>query len=155
MGDLTPDYFRQFFSFVHHTFSNDEQVRLRIGKRFIQEARLARHWKADAQSPFEQIRIMDPKPFPKILKAAHRKMAEYAPIFQQAEIAETWAGMIDVTPDAVPVIDEVPGISGLILSAGYSGHGFGIGPGAGKLTADLVMKKAPVVDPKPFAFNRF
>ena len=155
VGDLTPDYFRQFFSFVHHTFSNDEAVRLRIGKRFIEEAKLARHWQPDAISPFEQVRVLDPVPFPHILRKAHRKMSEFAPIFAKAEIAESWAGMIDVTPDAVPVIDEVPGFPGLILSAGYSGHGFGIGPGAGKLTADLLMKTAPIVDPEPFRFSRF
>jgi glycine/D-amino acid oxidase-like deaminating enzyme len=66
-----------------------------------------------------------------------------------------WAGLIDVTPDAVPVISSVEAIPGLFLSTGFSGHGFGIGPGAGRLTADLVAGDTPVVDPAPFAFSRF
>jgi glycine/D-amino acid oxidase-like deaminating enzyme len=71
------------------------------------------------------------------------------------QVAESWGGLIDVTPDAVPVIGEVPAIPGFFLATGFSGHGFGIGPGAGKLTADLVAGDTPVVDPAPFRFSRF
>jgi glycine/D-amino acid oxidase-like deaminating enzyme len=39
--------------------------------------------------------------------------------------------------------------------SGFSGHGFGIGPGAGRLMAELVTGAAPVVDPAPFRFERF
>ncbi len=46
--------------------------------------------------------------------------------------------MIDVTPDAVPVISPVETLPGFIIATGFSGHGFGIGPAAGKLAADLV-----------------
>jgi glycine/D-amino acid oxidase-like deaminating enzyme len=63
--------------------------------------------------------------------------------------------MIDATPDLVPVISAVEAVPGLILSSGYSGHGFGIGPGAGRLTADLASGAPPVVDPTPFRFSRF
>ncbi len=44
---------------------------------------------------------------------------------------------------------------GLVLAAGFSGHGFGVGPGAGKLIADLVTGDAPLVDPKPYHPSRF
>lgn len=47
-----------------------------------------------------------------------------------------WAGMIDATPDVVPVIDAIESCPGLFLANGFSGHGFGIGPGAGKVIAD-------------------
>lgn len=63
--------------------------------------------------------------------------------------------MIDATPDLVPVISEIAAVPGLILSSGYSGHGFGIGPGAGKLTAQIAAGVTPVVDPTPFSFSRF
>jgi glycine/D-amino acid oxidase-like deaminating enzyme len=63
--------------------------------------------------------------------------------------------MIDVTPDAVPVIDQVARIPGFFIATGFSGHGFGIGPGAGRLMADLVVGNTPVVDPTPFRLNRF
>jgi glycine/D-amino acid oxidase-like deaminating enzyme len=47
------------------------------------------------------------------------------------KIVNTWAGLIDVTPDAVPVISPIDQIPGFYLATGFSGHGFGIGPGAG------------------------
>jgi glycine/D-amino acid oxidase-like deaminating enzyme len=70
------------------------------------------------------------------------------------KIVNTWAGLIDVTPDAVPVISPIDQIPGFYLATGFSGHGFGIGPGAGKLMADLVTGRTPVVDPTPFTYTR-
>ena len=49
-----------------------------------------------------------------------------------------WAGFIDITPDMLPVIDG-NAIDGLVLSTGYSGHGLGIAPAAGRLTAELAL----------------
>jgi glycine/D-amino acid oxidase-like deaminating enzyme len=63
--------------------------------------------------------------------------------------------MIDVTPDAIPVISKVDDMPGLHIATGFSGHGFGIGPGAGRLMADLVVGRVPIVDPTPFRLSRF
>jgi glycine/D-amino acid oxidase-like deaminating enzyme len=71
------------------------------------------------------------------------------------QIAERWGGMIDVTPDLVPVISGVDTMPGFFIATGFSGHGFGIGPGAGRLMADLVTGDAPVVDPAEFRFSRY
>ncbi len=77
------------------------------------------------------------------------------PAFARARIAESWGGLIDSTPDAVPVIAPVHKVPGFFLMSGFSGHGFGIGPGAGRLMSDLVTGGPPVVDPAPFRFERF
>jgi hypothetical protein len=69
-------------------------------------------------------------------------------------IAGRWAGLIDVTPDAVPVISPVQALPGFFLASGFSGHGFGIGPASGRLIADLVAGDRPIVDPAPFRFER-
>jgi glycine/D-amino acid oxidase-like deaminating enzyme len=69
--------------------------------------------------------------------------------------SERWAGMIDVMPDAVPVISPAEGLPGLFIATGFSGHGFGIGPGAGKLVADMVAGDPTLVDPTPFRLSRF
>ena len=63
--------------------------------------------------------------------------------------------MIDVTPDAVPVISPVERIPGFFIATGFSGHGFGIGPAAGRLMADLVTGATPLVDPAAFRLGRF
>jgi glycine/D-amino acid oxidase-like deaminating enzyme len=70
-------------------------------------------------------------------------------------VEQSWAGYIDVTPDAVPVISGVERVPGLFIGTGFSGHGFGIGPGAGKLMADIVANDAPLVDPHAFRLSRF
>ena len=63
--------------------------------------------------------------------------------------------MIDVTPDVVPVMDAVTGYPGLYLATGFSGHGFGIGPGAGRVMADLVLGRPAGHDLSRFRFSRF
>jgi glycine/D-amino acid oxidase-like deaminating enzyme len=65
-----------------------------------------------------------------------------------------WAGYVDVTPDATPVIGPAPAVAGLYVASGFSGHGFGIGPAAGMLCAQLVLDEPPVADPAPFRLER-
>jgi glycine/D-amino acid oxidase-like deaminating enzyme len=77
------------------------------------------------------------------------------PSFRDVPVAQSWAGMIDTTPDAIPVISSVESMSGLIVGTGFSGHGFGIGPATGEMLADLAMGRKPASDPYPFRFSRF
>jgi glycine/D-amino acid oxidase-like deaminating enzyme len=62
--------------------------------------------------------------------------------------------MIDTLPDIVPVIDAAP-VPGLTVATGMSGHGFGIGPGVGRVVADLVAGRAPGRDLARFRWGRF
>mgnify|MGYP003302485894 FL=1 len=100
-------------------------------------------------------RILDPSPVQPLLNKARSRLERDFPVFRDAVIAQQWAGMIDVTPDAVPVISEVSQQPGFFVATGFSGHGFGIGPAAGELAADLIMNKTPLVDAQPFRFSRF
>ena len=61
------------------------------------------------------------------------------PKLRELRIEKSWAGYIDTTPDLVPVLGPAGKPEGLFLSMGYSGHGFGLGPVAGKLTSDLIV----------------
>jgi glycine/D-amino acid oxidase-like deaminating enzyme len=63
--------------------------------------------------------------------------------------------MIGVTPDVLPVLDQVAPLPGLYLATGFSGHGFGVGPATGHVMADLVTGETPAVDLEPFRFSRF
>ncbi len=99
--------------------------------------------------------MLDPQPSTASLAFARRKLVRAFPAFAAMQVAGTWGGMIDVTPDGVPVISAIPAVPGLHLASGFSGHGFGIGPGAGRLMADLVAGAPPIVDPAPFRFARF
>lgn len=78
------------------------------------------------------------------------------PELANLRVARTWAGLIDKTPDVLPVLDAVPEFSGLVVGAGFSGHGFGIGPMSGEILANLVTKGDDVrFDLEPFRLNRF
>ncbi|TCM48347.1 glycine/D-amino acid oxidase-like deaminating enzyme [Rhizobium sp. PP-F2F-G48] len=153
--DLTPDSFRFLRPFLPALRLEWSSLRPRIGKRFIDEWRDMRPVKAGEASAFERTRILDPAPNTKMIDLAMARLAEAFPVFQGAEVAQRWAGYIDVTPDAVPVISSIDAISGLVVATGFSGHGFGLGPGAGRLAADLVTGAQPVVDPFAFRFSRF
>ena len=63
--------------------------------------------------------------------------------------------MIDVTPDEIPVLGPIDRMPGLFVATGFSGHGFGIGPAAGYLMAQLAVGETPIVDLQPFRFARF
>ncbi len=155
LSEITPDSFRLFFDFLPTLRAQWRELRLRIGPRFLEEWNVPRRWPLDARSPFEQVRVLDPAPNAAILREGEANLGAAFPVFKQARIVERWAGLIDVTPDAVPVISPVKTLPGFFLASGFSGHGFGIGPGSGRLIADLVTGDAPLVDPAPFRFERF
>ena len=155
VADIVPDSFRLFGAFLPALMLDWKGLRLRIGKRFIDEAKLKRHWALDETSPFEEVRILDPEPVRDILDDAEKHLKEYYPVFRPMKIAERWAGCIDAVPDAVPIISKVEKLEGFHLCTGFSGHGFGLGPGAGKLMAEIVTGEKTCVDPSPFRYTRF
>lgn len=153
--DIVPASFRYGLRFREAFKSEWRSLKFRVGGRFVDEWRTPRTWAMDEASPFEYTRVLDPIPSrhirEKVLAAAR---AAY-PVFANARIAQTWGGMIDVTPDAVPVISPVERTPGFFIATGFSGHGFGIGPAAGRLAADLVTGSTPLVDPAAFRLGRF
>jgi glycine/D-amino acid oxidase-like deaminating enzyme len=154
-AELVPDSFRLFFDFVPALVAQWHELRLRVGRRFLEEWRIPRRWALDAVTPFEAVRTLDPAPSQSILDEGSRNLARNFPVFGGMRVVERWAGLVDATPDGVPVISAVPALPGFFIASGFSGHGFGIGPGAGHLMADLVMGAAPIVDPSPYRFERF
>jgi glycine/D-amino acid oxidase-like deaminating enzyme len=153
--DLTYDAFRFLPDFMPALRTQRQNVRMRVGRKFIEDWQIPRRWSLDEVTPFERVRTLDPEPHQPILDEAHEAITGAFPAFKDARIAERWGGMIDVTPDIVPVISEVDALPGFFIATGFSGHGFGIGPGAGRLVADLVSGEAPVVDPREFRFGRY
>ena len=154
-AEVTPDHFRLLSDFLPRLIHNRGEIRLRVGTRSWEELRTARRWSLDEPTPFEAVRVLDPKPKQGILAEARSVLAKIFPAFADMQVVESWAGLMDVTPDAVPVIDQVSHMPGFFIATGFSGHGFGIGPGAGRLMADLVAGDRPVVDPAPFRLARF
>lgn len=153
--DIVPDSFRFFFKFLPALRHEWRGLRLRLGPRFAEEWRWEAQLAADRETVFERVRVLDPAPEAARTESALQQVKAVFPALQGAKVAQHWAGLIDVTPDAVPVISAVDALSGAFIATGFSGHGFGIGPGAGRLMAELVTGDQPVVDPAPFRLARF
>ncbi len=151
---LVPAAFRHFLDFLPILADRWQIMKIRLGPEFF--GPLGRHrWKADEVTPFEQVRVMDPTPDRRLLDKVLASAKALHPRLDGVEIAETWGGLIDVMPDEIPVVDEPPGWSGLVIATGLSGHGFGIGPGVAKLVVQHIHGETPLVDMKPFAYRRF
>lgn len=129
-------------------------VRLSLGRAFVDDLALGRRWSAAATSPFERVRTMDPPVNEGLNAEAMRNLIAAWPVFGTAVIEESWAGAIDVTPDSLPVISPVAKLPGLTLASGFSGHGFGTSPAAGQLAADLATGATPIVDPAFYRLER-
>ncbi|HMR32257.1 MAG TPA: FAD-binding oxidoreductase [Geminicoccaceae bacterium] len=152
---VTPDSFRLFGDFAPTLIKSWKELRIRLGNQFLVEWNTPRKWRMDEASPFETVRVLDPEPNAGMIDEAKRYVIEAFPVFKDMRELERWGGLIDVTPDAVPVISAVDRVPGLFFQTGFSGHGFGIGPGGGKLMADLVTGAPPVVDPTAYRLDRF
>lgn len=131
-----------------------KKMRVTVGASFYKGPDAMRTWTADSCSPFEETRVLDPKPDARSVKRGLQELAQVYPQLAGVGVDHTWGGMVDCTPDAIPVISPVQAKPGLFVSAGYSAHGFGIGPAAGKLAADLIRGDTPCVDPAPFRYER-
>ncbi|MBV9751756.1 MAG: FAD-binding oxidoreductase [Hyphomicrobiales bacterium] len=155
IASIVPDSFRFLGDFMPALRTEFSSFRIRLDGRFLREWHEARPTPLDQASPYEKMRVLDPPPDRATLRKSLRKLKARFPAFAGARMVQEWAGLIDVTPDAVPVISTVERVPGLVIATGFSGHGFGIGPAAGRLAADLATGATPIVDPTDFRFSRF
>jgi glycine/D-amino acid oxidase-like deaminating enzyme len=77
------------------------------------------------------------------------------PSLPRLDVGRSWAGYIDATPDLVPVLGEVSGLRGFVLATGFSGHGFAMGPIAGRLVSELIVDGKTSLDIGGFRLSRF
>lgn len=152
-----PDLLRHLRHYLPLALSGefDTHLRLPAPKGYPDAFSTPRKWAADAESPFERMRILDPVPSAVKVAELMRRFAQAYPQLGEVLTAEAWAGMIDVLPDVVPVVDHVAALPGLIVATGMCGHGFGIGPGFGRILADMARGVAPGHDMSRFAMARF
>ena len=148
------DSFRNLVKFIP-SMGSATDISVLVGRDPTQQSFLTKRWSSDDVSPFERHRVLNPDPSKLGLRKIRRHLDSRVPQLADIPFAEAWAGMIDATPDVVPVMDAIPSHDGLFLATGFSGHGFGFGPGAGKVMADLVTGRSPKFDLSRFRFSRF
>ncbi|MEI6001820.1 FAD-binding oxidoreductase [Paraburkholderia bengalensis] len=83
------------------------------------------------------------------------QVAERFPAYETAGLASSWTGVYDVTPDWNPVLGKVGDVEGLVVGFGFSGHGFKLSPGIGKLLAQHALGQPTDVSLAPYALDRF
>jgi glycine/D-amino acid oxidase-like deaminating enzyme len=113
-----------------------------------------KHTKDDMVDPDEYPERADPR---WIQEFAERTVARFPPM-EAAQIRRNWCGFYDTTPDMQFILDRIPGIAGLFLAAGFSGHGFKHSPLIGDLVADLLLGTTPAdpqIDLGFFSLSRF
>ena len=81
-------------------------------------------------------------------------IAELFPIFSRARMLRQWAGIVDTTPDACPIIGETP-VRGLYVNCGWGTGGFKATPGSGWVLAHTIATGEPHPLNAPFSLNRF
>ena len=146
--------FRHMFIFLP-CLKSASDIRVKLGRDATQRSLFEKGWSGDQTSPFEHQRVLNPTSEKAALYKMRVNFDKRLPRLAGVEFAQSWSGMIDATPDVVPVMDEIAGWPGLFLASGFSGHGFGIGPGAGRIMADLVCGNSSGHDLSRFRFSRF
>lgn len=133
----------------------EKRLSIRVGRALLNGPEALGSWAFDMKSPFEKCRILNPKPHAQSIRESLKYLRAEYPALADVTMRGAWAGAIDTTPDMLPVIDSVNGLKGAYIASGFSGHGFGLGPGGGRLAADIVTGAMPVVDPHPYRLARF
>ncbi len=152
---VTPASFRYFFKFLPALKEEFSIVRLSFGRDFIDEWNTPTTWALDAPSPFEKTRVLDPAPSKRVLRGIRRNLDTLFPQLAQTPIVESWAGMIESSPDVAPIMDAIDSLPGFHVATGFSGHGFGLGPGAGKAIAGMLTGEDSGIDIAPLKLDRF
>ena len=153
---IGPDAFKYLLPFkqaAKHSLA-DTDFKLAAPSDSPDSWRTKRRWDANQVSPFENNRVLNPPTQTHVIDKMKQRLHERFDGLESATVTHAWAGMIDTTPDFVPVMDE-SSLPGLYLATGFSGHGFGIGPGAGKVMANMMAGRNIDHDISRFRFKRF
>lgn len=153
--DVTLDSLRQLRFFLPSFWKNKALFRFHVGRPLLASVAAALPRSAARRQPLVWDRALEPVPNEAKVRRGLAELQRVLPALPPLGIARSWAGYIDAAPDLVPVLGEVPRLSGFMLATGFSGHGFALGPIAGRLVAELILDGKPSLDISGFRFSRF
>jgi glycine/D-amino acid oxidase-like deaminating enzyme len=152
--DLTLDSLRHARLFLPNYWKNRKLFRFHAGRPLLRSLAGLLPGSAARRHPLTWDRGMGPAPNPAKVSRSLAELRRLYPSLAGLSITRSWAGYIDATPDAIPVVGEA-GPPGLVVATGFTGHGFAMGPIVGRLVAELVTDGKPALDLRPFRFSRF
>jgi glycine/D-amino acid oxidase-like deaminating enzyme len=153
--DVTLDSLRQVRFFLPNYWKNKTLFRFHVGRPLLASLAAVLPGSAARRRPLVWDRGLEPSPNPEKVQRSLAELRRVLPSLPALGIARSWAGYIDATPDLVPVLGEVPSLRGFLLATGFSGHGFAMGPIAGRLVSELIVDGKPSLDIAGFRFSRF
>lgn len=151
--DLTLESLRAARFFLPGLIDHWDTFSIKLGAPFLASLQ-SRFSAMNGNSPIEP---RQPKVTPntrrvgKTVELLNRHFALSKPV----SIVKSWAGYIDVLPDAIPVIDCPSSVTGLVVATGFSGHGFGLAPAVGTTIARLCTGTEPETPLDDFRLDRF
>lgn len=153
--DITLESFRHLRMFLPNYLKNWRLFRFHVGGELFKDVARSMPWSSARRHPFAHTVDVEPRPNLQKVRRSRQALIELLPSLREIGITRTWAGYIDATPDAVPVLGEVPSPKGFIFATGFSGHGFAMGPIVGRLMAELILDGKPSVDIHGLRYTRF
>ena len=155
LHSIIPASFRFALKFLPAFRDGHDSLRISIGSDFFHALATPSRWPLDSESPFERERVLNPKPEARVIRQMRESLDRWIPELAGSPFVESWGGMIEASPDVLPIISPVESIGDFYVATGFSGHGFGIGPGAGKLIAGMVSGTADPAALAGFRLSRF
>jgi glycine/D-amino acid oxidase-like deaminating enzyme len=152
---IVPDTLRYGRAFWPNFQANRKLFDLHFGSPFLKALWSEMPVSESGRHPFRSTRVMDPPANPNRVANALAGLKSVFPELGPVSVVRSWAGNIDATPDAIPVLGEAGSVRGLLIATGLSGHGFGMGPIVGRLMAELAAEGKTSLDITGFRFSRF
>jgi sarcosine oxidase, subunit beta len=91
----------------------------------------------------------------KLMHASLEAAGRMIPRLRDVRISRYWAGVIDMSPDGLPILDGSTGLDGLVVVTGLSGHGLALGPAIGRIAAELATEGRTDRPIDQFSLHRF
>lgn len=152
-ANITADHFRYLGDYIS-TLTKGYGVKVRLSSDLFNTMRLKSSWGPHEISPFEEERMLSATVDTQATDEALAALRRAYPQYDKAVVKETWAGMIDVSPDAKPYVDQVADIPGLYVICAMA-NGFTQGPAHGENIAKWINGEDVKLDPKVYSIARF
>jgi len=152
--DITFQSFRHARLFFPNYWKNRKLFRFHVGRPLLRDLAGLLPGSLARRHPLTWDRDAGPPPNPAKVRRSLAELRALYPSIGALEITRSWAGYIDATPDALPVVGAA-GPPGLVLATGFTGHGFAMGPIVGRLVTEIVTDGTPSLDLRAFRFSRF
>ncbi|MFM0019709.1 NAD(P)/FAD-dependent oxidoreductase [Paraburkholderia azotifigens] len=153
--DMTFGHFRALKWFLPELWTQREKFSFHLNGAFVRD--LCERVPGVLAADERVLHPRDPNPQPNRSHAprALQKLRALFPALKDAQVVESWAGLIDVLPDGIPVLDAAAQAQGLLVATGFCGHGFAMGPIVGRLMAEWIVDGQPSLDLSAFRLQRF